>query len=194
MYLMNKKQQKTDRKIGFFLLKPLSQGRELKLISLCSVNSAGFEAPLAGAWIEISDAGWCILSLKEAPLAGAWIEISSCNDSGVWESKPLSQVRELKYNRTGRPWIQKWKPLSQGVNWNFWCACGMGVCMEKPLSQGRELKSVLRTDTLQCGREAPLAGAWIEIQNMYSWYPVIWSPSRIFKEGSRKESLLAVKP
>ena len=96
MYLMNKKQQKTDKKLVFFaeaplagawieiyllyllksiFLKPLSQGRELKLYASLPPNSV-YSKPLSqGRELKLSIQHQYIFSIFEAPLAGAWIEI-----------------------------------------------------------------------------------------------------------------------
>ena len=63
----------SDFHVSPAFLKPLSQGRELKLRSDSNSSIASLEAPLAGAWIEMHI--WHCLSscYSEAPLAGAWM-------------------------------------------------------------------------------------------------------------------------
>ena len=205
MYLLNKKQQKTDRKIGvfaeappagawieivelspvgFLALKPLPQGRELKLLSPYMHLPHRRSPSRRGVNWNIPR----ITSperLMEAPPAGAWIEIPHY---GAWQrqlTKPLPQGRELKYLQGRKAVLINWSPSRRGVNWNIYKWHLIAFIRGKPLPQGRELKyfgmkkikiSVMKP--LPQGRElkfvycwlsflrcfeAPPAGAWIEI-------------------------------
>ena len=53
-----------------------------------------FVAPLAGAWIEMSDDQWCMNTKDVAPLAGAWIEIdtSAINNPCINRRSPRGSV------------------------------------------------------------------------------------------------------
>ena len=76
-----------------------SRERGLKFKQMIIVFIRKFVAPLAGAWIEISEFLPLVLYVFVAPLAGAWIEIvSGRNDGCVYPSLP-SRERGLKLSR-----------------------------------------------------------------------------------------------
>ena len=140
MYLLNKKQQKTDRKIGVFA-----------------------EAPPAGAWIEIypPDIFSCCKDLKplpqgrelkclsfafhlprflEAPPAGAWIEITNLISHALRRKKPLPQGRELKSVFSRAHKLQKLEAPPAGAWIEMLLPSNPDPSTPKPLPQGRELK------------------------------------------------------
>ena len=125
----------------------------IEVIILCNL-----EAPLAGAWIEISRYRCRRSWFSEAPLAGAWIEmLKSC------------EIFRIS-NRS---------PSRRGVNWNNLCPSFILFNIAKPLSQGRELKFICSQSDKIHHNEAPLAGAWIEMLNTFTvCIGISRSPSR----------------
>ena len=67
MYLLNKKQQKTDRKIGVFCESPSRRGVNWNKKRF-SVQWFVLKAPPAGAWIEMGDAHYIMRTVLKKPL------------------------------------------------------------------------------------------------------------------------------
>ena len=162
IYLLNKKQQKTDRKIGVFCRSPSHRGvnwngscKRLRWLSP--------EAPPTGAWIEIQynlskerhtlgspshrGVNWNgfvtvipLISMLEAPPTGAWIEIKRMEWTQSVRLKPLPQGRELKYTISAKYDHECRSPSHRGVNWNTAYVAAAFADAAKPLPQGRELK------------------------------------------------------
>ncbi len=67
-----------------------SRERGLKCLGVWSDFRAGFVAPFAGAWIEISAPSCASALFTVAPFAGAWIEIFiSCEFSFIQSGRSL---------------------------------------------------------------------------------------------------------
>ena len=115
------------------LMKPLSQGRELKSKGDTGATGATGSPSRRGVNWNIFDIFYPS-SPSEAPLAGAWIEIL------LYLSFSIACA---------------WSPSRRGVNWNA-CSSAQRERLLKPLSQGRELKFIA-SGRLIIGTRKPLS-------------------------------------